>query len=742
MKRHIEHTFDFGQQVVKPQNGLKNTGSSEQATKGLVADDDDDPEADDVEGKHEQKRRRRQCKSRTKTDSDLKIMAAKTYLGSLGVTYSFAQTFHGKYGLGVSKCNQFASLAPTLLDGQLPRCLTCASMLKFVNFKMGDLQSAVGEAIDQKMLSSPATTKLRELKSQMRDDNVRESLGQQLALTDGDVPDTNLQLVPAPASGMQSASPNADVSVEGKGQDNANLPAAEDDDGDDDDIPSIDAVRKCLVRIGQGHFLEALPLNSMDKRVPIRCRVCRSARQKDGKVFEAHKVKTVEHFVKQHLRGATHVAAFSRYVQQQSGNEVPVLADDPSGMKPCEGMSLTHDPNIVSFQLASEIVLWAKFTNLKTSLTKHQYYFDVKEQELIVRHEDCEKIARVSNDHDRVVCMKCSNPEVAKSSLRTAIRLALKHWCARILQARLLRSEEFATSLVDSFKSSALFKLNQARAQELLDYNNADLQTWVRNSWMKVSAESMTEVALDFREIVVKPLLLINVRDCQAPLKRLADEFACHLATGQLSEMDSLNLKIIEAASSGRLESNPAIMGIFLRCVEFMDKPNLKGQARRSMTDKERDMCEEAAILLVTNGCKGSLLKSLGVSRESTLRSHLGVGSLLAQGLPCPGLCLLDSENLKQNLSIIDSLIQRAPGVKYRRRLVMAFDFTYLLPMHTPMQIWGKKALVGAPFCMSDLTSESPGSLQPVSRGEPLVERTKANRMLLRSCIDLIWCVL
>lgn len=253
-----------------------------------------------------------------------------------------------------------------------------------------------------------------------------------------------------------------------------------------------------------------MPENSFDKRFPVRCLVCKSVAQPEGKVFECHaaRKKVVDHFVRQHCKGSTHIAAVARYVQElssESESAAPIQSDQPAV---CEGQNLTGSDQQSSLYSA-ELLLWARFTNLSKTFSKHKYVLNVKEQTLQVFHEDCERVTYRKNPHDKVVCQKCQHASLTAAAVKSALRFALKWWAAKILRARLFQSDEQVALLTKEFKDSALYRLQVKRGQEMLDQNTLALQKWVRMSWMKVSKESITPEQLGGNKRFIKCIKML-----------------------------------------------------------------------------------------------------------------------------------------------------------------------------------------------------------------------------------------
>ena len=194
----------------------------------------------------------------------------------------------------------------------------------------------------------------------------------------------------------------------------------------------------------------------------------------------------------------------------------------------------------------------------------------------------------------------------------------------------------------------------------------------------------------------------------------------------QKGSLEDLTLKILQRTAGGQVSKNAAVMGIILQCLDAVDRES-RGistlKSRRAMDDLERDMLQEAASLLASNGCSAELMKKLGFSKESTLRSHGKLVHLLQQGLPSPCLSLLFPGVLEPNMALIDSIVPRQSA--RRKRFAVCVDSTYLLPIQCCLQIHDQRAVVGGPFRMSDLKGDAPGSFQRVANGVEITEPLK-----------------
>lgn len=498
---------------------------------------------------------------------------------------------------------------------------------------------------------------------------------------------------------------------------------------------------KAAKELGQDTVLHLLAEGAFDKRVPIRCRVCRSRSQVDGKVFEGHSLKysVLHHFIKQHCKSASHVAGLARYVsERQAGTDTlsdpQPLQGDASTLVPCQGFSLTHGATSV---MAADFALWAKFVKFN-NLQKHVYKFDLGAEELVVMHQSCFKFVTPPEDGGRPVCQKCSDKELARAAIRGASRMVMKYWLSQVLQGRLFKSGEFVDSAIAEFKSTGTYTLNRKKCEEILQLSNGDLQKYLRQSWNKTRHDSGTDLMHTFRETLVNPCMFVNVADCQDEVKALSTQFTMQLGSGNLSELNKVTCKILSAVGKGRIANNPAIMGIFLQCLEKLDRDSRGVGMRggRKMSETEALMVQEAADLLSMNGCSPLVMKELGFNVAACKARSGKVDSLLSDGLPNPALSLLWPQVLRQNLALIDGMFERSGGAQHMRRMVLCFDFTYLLPMHTCLELNQQKGIVGAPFCMNDLDNANPGCFQKIVPGRRLQESMKANRMLL-ACLSL-----
>ena len=238
------------------------------------------------------------------------------------------------------------------------------------------------------------------------------------------------------------------------------------------------------------------------------------------------------------------------------------------------------------------------------------------------------------------------------------------------------------------------------------------------------------------------PLFAVDVNECSGEFRELANQFTSQLASGHLSELGQIGCRIMKATCSGQLLNHPCILGIVLQCIDALDRSSrgLESMKRpRNMGDREQALIQQSGLMLASNGCSAELMRSMGFNKISCLRNHSTLDLLQSQGLPCPALSLLEPGVMHQNMALINQLLPKEPGLKSSQRMVLCFDFTYLLPLHCPATLHQKKGLIGGPFKMEDIGNVRAGSFQLLDGKEPLFEKQKANRMNLES--EWLWDV-
>lgn len=689
-----------------------------------MTDEDDEQQEDEVDdlpddnGKRS-KKRNRSCKSKVLTSDAKARSAVKAYLASLGITWPYAQAYHVRFPMvpGDVSCKAWCEMQDRLLELKPPVCLTCHKMLESNGFSLGDLEPLLKHAVfPDPGMPSPVSQKLM----------------QRLEKVSSNVAGHFHDLLPIPGAEEQANENAPEPAIPKENQ----LVPHEDDAQPQSSSVSFEAfVREMKV-------LRILPAGSHGKSVPLQCTVCKSKAKPEGKVFDAcssGNSKIFRHFIQQHCRSPSHIASLDAAVGQAGEPGGTEASEESKQLVPCEGVSLTHGPGKTS-QYAQELQLWASYSNMQQNLVRHLYSYDVAKKELVLKHDQCKKLCQMPSDGSRPTCTTCASPAFAAESLRAPIRLATKHFAAQLLSARLFKSDEAVESLISNFKHSALYRFSTKKGDELLALGNQELQKYVRNSWISSMRGESAEALKFFYASTVSPCLAVNAGDCSSDLKQLSWQFTAKLASGDLTDLDKISCRLAEACCNGTFASHPAAQGIMMGCLDVLERQE-RGcttlRHPRKMSQTEADIVQQTALLLATNGCSSSLMSVLGFSKESTIRSHSKLDTLLTQSLPSPALSLVFPDILAQNLSIVDTLL---PRERVKQRLVMTFDFTYLAKMCGPMALHGKQGLVGFPFGLDDLGSKEPSCFPSMKADHQRSEAaTKANRMFLGTLMHAIY---
>ncbi|CAK9042309.1 Uncharacterized protein SCF082_LOCUS24356, partial [Durusdinium trenchii] len=395
-------------------------------------------ETAEAEGK-QKKKRQRTCKSKVKTAEERKLAAVKAYLASKGITWPFCQKYHRRLGLpGAHECKSLTNLHASLMELEEPSCTTCLAMLKAQSASLEELKMSLEEAVDkEKYPDSPGISQLRKVSAATFLDDIEVEKSTPVPIE----PDQSRALDPLDPQNLQM-----ELNMK---------------DEEENLEENMEAEEDPFVTVNRCPYLELLPPNTCDRRFPIRCLLRKSHAQPLGRVFEgsAPRKKVVDNFVRQHLKAVTHIAAAARAAAALS--EHPPIQQgqhDVQNMSACQGLSPTHGESSRSGAFANEFLLWARFTKLAKSFTKHSYVYSIAEQEVKVHHEECEKVTGETDGQGRFICTMCQKNQLVQASLKSAIRFALKHWAARILQARLFKSDEAREEIQQEFRKTALYR--------------------------------------------------------------------------------------------------------------------------------------------------------------------------------------------------------------------------------------------------------------------------------------------
>ena len=202
------------------------------------------------------------------------------------------------------------------------------------------------------------------------------------------------------------------------------------------------------------HEIELLQDGYQGRRHPARCKICTSRRQPLGRVFNLDKPKSkvVKHFLAQHVLSAQHI----QHVRAlETPLPEPEQAANQEERRPCEGCDVTG-PGCWVAVYSVEIKLWVHYASLDTGFALHDYKWCVRLGRLVVKSRSCDGTATAGTVDG--CCKACRSDVFLKSIVRNVVRFAKKWHLARVLKARLFKRQAEVTEVVETLKSSVLYK--------------------------------------------------------------------------------------------------------------------------------------------------------------------------------------------------------------------------------------------------------------------------------------------
>ena len=145
------------------------------------------------------------------------------------------------------------------------------------------------------------------------------------------------------------------------------------------------------------------------------------------------------------------------------------------------------------------------------------------------------------------------------------------------------------------------------------------------------------------------------------------------------------------------------MQGLLVQALERLDR-EARGLSLRGRKEKCKDsdtrhrLVQDAAMSLAVLGGNKTLCVELG---QAITPPRVRVDMLPERGLPNPALSLMSSEQLEENMTLVDQHFPRSPEMK-SRRLIVAMDATYLTKSLSQMSLKGKVGLVGACWSPQD----------------------------------------
>lgn len=408
-------------------------------------------------------------------------------------------------------------------------------------------------------------------------------------------------------------------------------------------------------------------------------------------------------------------------IPEEEGASVPDIE--------CPGLLIGTKDVGTLFHYVVEFELWAKHTNFTARVAQHAIWCDLSGNKWYARHANCAKTMR----DGQICCKLCQNLAEPRSLQRQVLNFSMKYVAARLLSCKLFCREEDVKELQDSWKDSAL-ALRHTKFWKKLTVNLSimELQRFVRHGFFHIAPENQTQSMTDFISTVVTPCLKVNATSISSRLPALSHQFANALVSRDITELETLNLAVAEFAVQGRFEENPFLQGLLVNCMRQIERqekglgPTGRGKAQ---TETEKSLARDSAITLSMLSGNKQLAQKLGQSQKGL---KVGMESLVAHGFPNPMLALMCENQLASNVELCDQLYPRAPEAPVRR-LVLAFDHTYLLKSFSQSTWKGEAGLVGG--CWSPFEPE--GGFMPLANlPENAVKKPKANLMLECICWD------
>ena len=170
-------------------------------------------------------------------------------------------------------------------------------------------------------------------------------------------------------------------------------------------------------------------------------------------------------------------------------------------------------------------------------------------------------------------------------------------------------------------------------------------------------------------------------------------------------ELSEINASIAHAVVTNKLDANPVMQGLLVKCLQKLDRESRgiysnRGRAPRQ-SEGQQALIQDAALTLAIQGGSRQLCRTLG---QNVTQPSVHPEDLVGFSLPNPCLALAYPEQLKQNMELIDLRYPRTPSAAVQR-CVCAFDATYLMKAMSQMKVRGVAGLVGS--CWSPQTGDA-----------------------------------
>ena len=355
-------------------------------------------------------------------------------------------------------------------------------------------------------------------------------------------------------------------------------------------------------------FLEVLQPGDYGRKAPVRCKLCTSRKQPNGKVLEVHvmKIKSVKHFLGQHFSSSSHQKNLAIHEGRDAldqGLRVKCPGIDVDD-KDCAGHLYTY---------REEFKLWVQMSNLK-ELAKHSYSFDASKGTWRARASSCEEQFESQSPED-VVCKECLKLGAAHSIARHVVKFSIKYYLANLLSCRIFQGAEAVEELLAKIKANPIYLRDPPYMENLLALKTNKLQQYVRASWLSTPLTGANQALISFVNSIVKPALNVCVHSVPENFVDVIGRLTACIASGESGESTIGTMKMASAILKGDLENHPLLHGITLQCLRRIDKEKrgITTMAGRRSTESqmEADLIADAGLSLSLAGGNKQLAKQL-----------------------------------------------------------------------------------------------------------------------------------
>ena len=235
---------------------------------------------------------------------------------------------------------------------------------------------------------------------------------------------------------------------------------------------------------------------------------------------------------------------------------------------------------------------------------------------------------------------------------------------AELLHHRLFATEEKVQEFLTSIRERNMYSRHSVQFEKVFGYKNHELQRWVRSSFMSAPESKRAAAFQDFITKVVEPCMSCNVTvlaKSKPAVVQAQAMFEKYLASGQLSDMEQVNMSLANACLVGKLSNHPLIQGLLLSCLKKIEREEAgmdsRGRNRASSAlavPQGLEIARQAGRDLAILGGSAKLLKAFGVAK--TAGPNL-FEQLDKAGLPNPVLSLAIEGRVQENMRLIDHML-------------------------------------------------------------------------------------